>query len=166
MKQVKLEAAANGNRVIAECDDYMTLMNEAVELQKTETSSCTDTYSEALTGADESTNKEADDLHARADDVGGNLKKCQELEVVAGVNCLSSTSDEQIKILSKLTSDSNKLSNKHLRSVQVAENDYNYCKTDVTYFYSDVINEIMSLHRDCVLSGEKVDYEIPEYKST
>lgn len=167
MKQVKMEAMASGNRVIEECDDYMGLMTEAQTQQKTETAKCTTNHETALATALSETKSEAEDLHKRADDVSGNLKACKEIEdVVEGVSCLSKTSDGQIKPLSKITSDSSKLLNKHDRKVKVAQNTLDFCKTDVTYFYGDVMTDIMSLHRECTLYGDKKDYEIPKFESS
>lgn len=164
MKQTKMEAIASGKKEIQECDDYLEIMNEALQKQKDETVRCSTTHAEDIEAAESSSKSEADALHSRAEEVGKKLNECKdEEELLIGLDCLSRTSENQQRELSKIQSDSAKLQNKHKKKVATANNSFEYCKTEVTYFYGDVVDDIMGLYRVCVFYGDIEDYEIPEF---
>lgn len=164
MKQTKMEAIASGKKEIQECDDYLEIMNEALQKQKDETVKCTTTHTEDIEDAESSSQSDADALHSRAEDVGEKLKACkEEEELLKGLECLSKTSESQQRELSKIQSDSAKLQNKHKKKIATADNNLEFCKTEVTYFYGDVVDDIMGLYRVCVFYGDIEDYEIPEF---
>lgn len=165
MKFVKLQAINDGSNVAPNCDKYFDLLSEAGDSQKKETKNCGDNHDSEIQAAIENTKEKSSSLHDNADDIGKSIQNCRSFDdLEKSLSCLAENSENQGRPMSKLSRDSSKLLNNHKRAISSAETSFEACKTDVLYFYSDVINDIMSYQRNCVLYGEDEDYTIPEFQ--
>ncbi|KAL5285887.1 hypothetical protein ACFFRR_007516 [Megaselia abdita] len=163
MKNMKTEMSISG-REVKECDEYFKIIEDVSPLQKEQYSECTSKHEAAVSAAEKSTTTESVALHTRSKEVGDKLNKCETLEVSEGLNCLGLTSETEMRTLNQISRDSKKLNDKHMQTVTRADNSLTQCNSDVAYFYSDVVDDIMDKYRACVFYGEKEDYVIPEFK--
>lgn len=167
MEEVQLQAIRDGLRDDLDCNKYFEMLNDAGKQQKEQTEVCDDNHKSALIAADDKIKDDKSKLHCSASDIAADLESCEEeTDIKQSLTCLSKKHDEQSKPLSTLSRDSSKLLNSYTRDISTADNNLESCKTEVVFFYSDVIADIMDAQRRCVLFGEDEGYEIPPFQAS
>lgn len=162
----KLQAIQEG-RAADDCEEYPKMMSEAGELQKQQIAVCDSKKVESIQQIIDATKADKDNLHGDATEIGEGLESCKlEEDTQKSLDCLSAAYDDYSKKLSTLSRSSSKLSNTFNRDVSRAENDFERCKVDVVYFYSDVMDDITELIRLCYSGNDVPEYEIPSYPTS